>query len=118
MNNYQLAIGIKNLYIIANYSLFGNYLVKSLPTSLCQREERSFPLLTKEDEGGLDRFSKLLNSSNSPISTDLRKNMGRGKARHRSHLPGEKVAEDISKMRMTPKGTDALSPAPLLRAFK
>jgi hypothetical protein len=26
-------------------------------------------------------------------------------------LPGEKVAEDISKTRMIPKGTDALSPA-------
>jgi glutamate synthase domain-containing protein 2 len=25
--------------------------------------------------------------------------------------PGEKVVEDISKMRMIPKGTDALSPA-------
>jgi glutamate synthase domain-containing protein 2 len=30
-----------------------------------------------------------------------------------SHLPGEKIAEDISKTRMIPKGTDALSPAPL-----
>jgi heme-degrading monooxygenase HmoA len=28
-----------------------------------------------------------------------------------SDLPGEKVAEDISKTRMIPKGTDALSPA-------
>jgi glutamate synthase domain-containing protein 2 len=28
------------------------------------------------------------------------------------HLPGEKVVEDISKTRMIPKGTDALSPAP------
>jgi len=28
-----------------------------------------------------------------------------------SYLPGEKVAEDISKTRMIPKGTDALSPA-------
>jgi len=27
------------------------------------------------------------------------------------HLPGEKVVEDISKMRMVPKGMDALSPA-------
>ncbi len=27
------------------------------------------------------------------------------------HLPGEKVVEDISKMRMFPKGMDALSPA-------
>jgi hypothetical protein len=27
------------------------------------------------------------------------------------YLPGEEVVEDISKMRMTPKGTDALSPA-------
>ncbi len=40
--------------------------VKSLPTSLCQREERDLPLLTKGDEGrcdskprGLDRFSKV-----------------------------------------------------------
>jgi glutamate synthase domain-containing protein 2 len=29
------------------------------------------------------------------------------------HLPGEKVAEDTSKTRMIPKGTDALSPAPI-----
>lgn len=28
------------------------------------------------------------------------------------HLPGEKVSEDISKTRMIPTGTDALSPAP------
>lgn len=28
------------------------------------------------------------------------------------HLPGEKVTEDISKTRMIPEGTDALSPAP------
>jgi glutamate synthase domain-containing protein 2 len=28
------------------------------------------------------------------------------------HLPGEKVSEDISKTRMIPAGTDALSPAP------
>ncbi|CAJ35567.1 glutamate synthase-related protein [Methanocella arvoryzae] len=28
------------------------------------------------------------------------------------HLPGEKVSEDISRTRMIPKGTDALSPAP------
>lgn len=28
------------------------------------------------------------------------------------HLPGEKVTEDISRMRMIPIGTDALSPAP------
>lgn len=28
------------------------------------------------------------------------------------HLPGEKVVEDISKTRMIPRGTDALSPAP------
>jgi len=28
------------------------------------------------------------------------------------HLPGEKVSEDISKTRMIPEGTDALSPAP------
>jgi len=28
------------------------------------------------------------------------------------HLPGEKVGEDISKTRMIPVGTDALSPAP------
>ncbi|MCW4019664.1 MAG: glutamate synthase-related protein [Candidatus Bathyarchaeota archaeon] len=28
------------------------------------------------------------------------------------HLPGEKVSEDISKTRMIPQGTDALSPAP------
>jgi glutamate synthase domain-containing protein 2 len=27
------------------------------------------------------------------------------------HLPGEKVAEDTSKTRMIPKGTDAHSPA-------
>jgi hypothetical protein len=38
MNNYQSAIGIKNLYVIANYSLFGNYLVKSLPTSPAYRQ--------------------------------------------------------------------------------
>jgi len=69
--------------------------------------------LTKEDEGGLDRFFKLLNCSNSPISTDLKKIWAGGIARHRSHLPGEKVAEDISKTRMIPKGTDALPPAPL-----
>ena len=29
------------------------------------------------------------------------------------HFPGEKVAEDTSKMRMIPKGRDALSPAPI-----
>jgi hypothetical protein len=29
------------------------------------------------------------------------------------HLPGEKVAEDTSNTRMIPKGTDALSPAPI-----
>jgi len=28
------------------------------------------------------------------------------------HLPGEKVTEDVSKTRMIPRGTDALSPAP------
>jgi len=28
------------------------------------------------------------------------------------HLPGEKVGEDVSKTRMIPRGTDALSPAP------
>lgn len=28
------------------------------------------------------------------------------------HLPGEKVVEEVSKTRMIPKGTDALSPAP------
>lgn len=28
------------------------------------------------------------------------------------HLPGEKVSEDVSKTRMIPEGTDALSPAP------
>ena len=28
------------------------------------------------------------------------------------HLPGEKVSEDVSRTRMIPKGTDALSPAP------
>jgi glutamate synthase domain-containing protein 2 len=28
------------------------------------------------------------------------------------HLPGEKVSEDVSKTRMIPQGTDALSPAP------
>ncbi len=33
--------------------------VKSLPTSPCQREETDFPHLTKGDEGGLDRFSKV-----------------------------------------------------------
>jgi peroxiredoxin len=38
--------------------------VKSLPTSLCQREERDFPLLTKGDEGGLDRFSEVLKRYN------------------------------------------------------
>jgi len=38
--------------------------VKSLPTSLCQREERDFPLLTKGDEGGLDRFSGVLKRYN------------------------------------------------------
>jgi peroxiredoxin len=38
--------------------------VKSLPTSLCQREERDFPLLTKGDEGGLDRFSGVLKPYN------------------------------------------------------
>ena len=37
---------------------------KSLPTSLCQREERDFPLLTKGDEGGLDRFSGVLKRYN------------------------------------------------------
>jgi glutamate synthase domain-containing protein 2 len=37
--------------------------------------------------------------------------MGRGNAWFGGHLPGEKVVEDISKMRMIPKGTDALSPA-------
>jgi len=34
-----------------------------------------------------------------------------GKARHRQLPPRGKVEEDISKMRMIPKGTDALSPA-------
>jgi hypothetical protein len=29
--------------------------LKSLPTSLFQREEKHFPLLTKGDEGGLDK---------------------------------------------------------------
>ncbi len=38
--------------------------VKSLPTSLCQREERDFPLLTKGDVGGLDRFSEVLKRYN------------------------------------------------------
>jgi peroxiredoxin len=38
--------------------------VKSLPTSLCQREETDLPLLTKGDEGGLDRFSKVLKCYN------------------------------------------------------
>ena len=38
--------------------------VKSLPTSLCQREERDFPLLTKGDKGGLDRFSEVLKRYN------------------------------------------------------
>jgi glutamate synthase domain-containing protein 2 len=37
--------------------------------------------------------------------------MGRGNAWLSGHLPGEKVVEDISKMRMIPKGMDALSPA-------
>jgi glutamate synthase domain-containing protein 2 len=31
------------------------------------------------------------------------------------HLPGEKVVEDISKMRMIPKGMEALSPAHLIQ---
>jgi peroxiredoxin len=38
--------------------------VKFLPTSLCQREERNLPLLTKGDEGGLDWFSKVLKRYN------------------------------------------------------
>lgn len=38
--------------------------VKSLPTSLCQREETDLPLLTKGDEGGLDRLSKSLRCYN------------------------------------------------------
>jgi len=38
--------------------------LKSLPTSLCQREERDLPLLTKGDEGGLDRFSEVLKRYN------------------------------------------------------
>ena len=38
-----------------------NLLVKSLPASLCQREERGFPLLTKGDEGGLDRLFFMVN---------------------------------------------------------
>ena len=37
---------------------------KSLPTSLCQREESDLPLLTKGDEGGLDRFFKVLKCCN------------------------------------------------------
>jgi len=39
---------------------FWNNLVKSLPTSLFRREERSFPLLRKGNEGGLDGFFKAL----------------------------------------------------------
>ena len=38
--------------------------VRSLPTSLCQREETNPPLLKKGDEGGLDRFSKVLKRYN------------------------------------------------------
>ena len=38
--------------------------VKSLPASLCQREETDLPLLTKGDEGGLDRVSKVLRCYN------------------------------------------------------
>ena len=38
--------------------------VKSFPTSLCQREETNPPLLKKGDEGGLDRFSKVLKRYN------------------------------------------------------
>jgi hypothetical protein len=30
--------------------------LKSLPTSLFQREKKHFPLLTKGDEGGLDNI--------------------------------------------------------------
>ena len=37
---------------------------KSLPTSLCQREESHLPLLTKGDEGGLDGFFKVLKCCN------------------------------------------------------
>ena len=37
--------------------------------------------------------------------------MGRGTPGIGGDLPGEKVVEDISKTRMIPKGTDALSPA-------
>ena len=36
-------------------------MTKSLLTSLCQREVKHFPLLTKGDEGGLDDFLKTLN---------------------------------------------------------
>jgi glutamate synthase domain-containing protein 2 len=40
------------------------------------------------------------------------KGMGRGaKPDIDSHFPGEKIVEVISKTRMIPRGTDALSPA-------
>jgi len=41
--------------------LFERTILKSLPTSLCQREEKYFPILTKGDGGGLDHLFKALN---------------------------------------------------------
>ena len=51
---------------------------------------------------------EMLNFQFAPIRG---KNWAGGKPGIGNHLPGEKAAEDISKMRMIPKGTDALSPA-------
>jgi len=49
------------------------------------------------------------------ICNDLLKKYGQGaQPGIGGHLPGEKIVEDISKMRMIPKGMEALSPAHLI----
>ncbi|OGP88180.1 MAG: hypothetical protein A2156_03735 [Deltaproteobacteria bacterium RBG_16_48_10] len=58
---------LKNMKIRNNLAISSN-LIKSLPTSLFQREERGFPLLTKGDEGGLDVFLKVLKYYENPNS--------------------------------------------------
>jgi hypothetical protein len=44
--------------------------------------------------------------------SNLKMNTGRGRSQHLWSPPRGKVAEGISKMRMIPKGMEALSPAP------
>ncbi|MDI9619232.1 MAG: glutamate synthase-related protein [Candidatus Nezhaarchaeota archaeon] len=57
------------------------------------------------------RFGVDIEYLNSGVAVEIKIGQG-AKPGIGGHLPGEKVTEDIAMVRMIPKGTDALSPAP------